>query len=165
VRSARELRAKPEPRAKPEKTRKTKNIIEVRNIYNDLGPHRSCGLSVWMALTGCDLTSSTKSRLKRAAYNAWMKCSETLTHAMVQVVEQPKLEQSTTLELLSAQLKCFESFFINNYSDGADTINEQREHIFCHRNQNPEMMPSTQDALLQHCERALYQAGIWASVH
>ena len=44
-----------------------------------------------------------------------MKSPETITQAMVQVVEQP----FTKLELLSPQFKCFESFFIKIYGDGA----------------------------------------------
>lgn len=58
------------------------------------------------------------------------------------------------------------SFFVSLYGGGpASTINDQRKEIFCHRNQNPDMLPPTQDALLQHCRRALYQASIWVSAH
>ena len=42
-------------------TGKNKNIIDVRNIYNALGPRRSCALPVWMALTGCFCSTCTTS--------------------------------------------------------------------------------------------------------
>ena len=39
-------------------------------------------------------------------------------------------------------------------------INEVREELFCKKNYSVERMPPTQDALLQHCKRSVYQTGI-----
>ena len=41
-------------------------------------------------------------------------------------------------------------------------LNELRMEIFCHRNQNMEQLPPTEDALLQHCKRVIYQMSLWA---
>ena len=39
-----------------------------------------------------------------------------------------------------------------------------RKKLFC-KTQNVERIPPTQDALYQHCLRAVYQARIWVSAH
>ena len=41
------------------------------------------------------------------------------------------------------------------------TVNEVREELFCRKNRSVDRIPPTQDALLQHVRRAVYQAGIW----
>ena len=40
-------------------------------------------------------------------------------------------------------------------------VNDAWKGLFCQRNRTMEMIPPTQDALLQHCKRVYYQAGIW----
>ena len=37
--------------------------------------------------------------------------------------------------------------------------------IFYQRNQNVEMVPPSQNALFQHCRRAMLQASIWTTAH
>jgi hypothetical protein len=69
------------------------------------------------------------------------------------------------LDLETPQFKALEAFLITVYGEGADSINGLRKQIFIHKNQNPEMMPMTQNAYLQHCRRAAYQASIWACAH
>ena len=43
------------------------------------------------------------------------------------------------------------------------SINEAREVLFCKKNRSVERIPPTQNALLQHVRRAVYQAGIWTT--
>lgn len=43
-----------------------------------------------------------------------------------------------------------------------DLVNEARKELFCQKSQTMEMIPPTQDALLQHCRCAAYQAGTWS---
>ena len=40
-----------------------------------------------------------------------------------------------------------------------------RKTIFCQRNQNVEMIPPSQNALFQHCRRAMFQASVWTTAH
>ena len=43
------------------------------------------------------------------------------------------------------------------------TVNETRKELFCQKNRPMDRIPPTQDALLQHTRRAVYQAGIWTT--
>ena len=42
-------------------------------------------------------------------------------------------------------------------------VNEAREELFCRKNRNVGNIPPTQNALLQHTKRSIYQAGIWTT--
>ena len=44
-------------------------------------------------------------------------------------------------------------------SSPVSSINQARKELFCHANRQMEKRPPTQDALLQHIRRAVYQAG------
>ena len=48
-------------------------------------------------------------------------------------------------------------------SSPSNSINETRRSLFCHENRTMEKLPPTQDALLQHVKRVVFQAGIWTS--
>ena len=43
------------------------------------------------------------------------------------------------------------------------SVNDARKKLFCEANRAMERLPPTQDALLQHIKRTIYQAGIWTS--
>ncbi len=43
------------------------------------------------------------------------------------------------------------------------SVNETREDLFCRKSRCVERIPPTQNALLQHVRRAVYQAGIWTT--
>ena len=43
------------------------------------------------------------------------------------------------------------------------SANEAREELFCRKNRSIDNIPPTQNALLQHTQRAVYQAGIWTT--
>ena len=43
------------------------------------------------------------------------------------------------------------------------SINQTRRELFCLKNVTMERMPPTQNALLQHTKRAVYQASIWVT--
>ena len=43
------------------------------------------------------------------------------------------------------------------------SVNEARKELFCKKNLAMDKLPPTQDALLQHLRRAVYQAGIWTT--
>ncbi|KAG0730243.1 hypothetical protein GWK47_028666 [Chionoecetes opilio] len=45
------------------------------------------------------------------------------------------------------------------------SVNEARKELFCQKNRTMENIPPTQQALLQHTKRAVYQAGIWTTCH
>ena len=43
------------------------------------------------------------------------------------------------------------------------SVNETRRELFCQKNRAMDKLPPTNDALLQHVRRAVYQAGIWTT--
>ncbi len=44
-----------------------------------------------------------------------------------------------------------------------ESVDEARKELFCQKNRTMESIPPTQDALLQHSKRVVYQAGIWTT--
>ena len=140
---------------------KTRRVIDIQKVCQALGPQRCLAIPLWVALTGCDSTSSMRGRSKRTSFNEWKKSCAVVTSAMNKLLETP----FSMLQMESQQFKQLESFFVDIYGGGSTSINEQRKEMFCHRNQNPEMIPPTQNALYHHCQRALYQASIWKSAN
>lgn len=139
-----------------------KRIIDVEKITTALGPRRSRALPLWYALTGCDSTSSIRGKSKTMAFKAWKRSPESLTETMVNMMDNP----FTWLDIDTPEFKYIEQYFMNLYgSQEEDTINNLRKTIFCHKTQNPEKLPPTQNALLHHCKRSIYQASIWASAN
>eukprot|EP00732_Lithocolla_globosa_P000247 Lithocolla_globosa_v1_NODE_60_length_7376_cov_322.464554.p9 type:complete len:130 gc:universal NODE_60_length_7376_cov_322.464554:6106-6495(+) len=47
-------------------------------------------------------------------------------------------------------------------STNTTSVNELRRILFCKSNKTMEKIPLTQHAYLEHCNRAVYQIGIWA---
>ncbi|KAG0718454.1 hypothetical protein GWK47_007664 [Chionoecetes opilio] len=63
------------------------------------------------------------------------------------------------------QFQLLERFtvIIYNKTSNLDSVNEARRELFSQKNRPMEKIPPTQEALLQHTLRAVYQAGIWAT--
>ena len=143
---------------------KHKRMLNIREMCMALGKERCIALPLWVAQNGCDSTSSLRGRSKRTAFSAWNKSANEVMKAMMELMQQPFMK----LTLESDQLvHGIGEFFVTMYGGGAKNINDQRQNIFCQRNQNPELidLPPTQNALFHHCQRAQYQASIWVSAH
>ena len=59
-------------------------------------------------------------------------------------------------------LECF-SVIIYDKTSSLEYVNEAQRELFCQKNRTMETISPTQDAFLQHCRRAAYQAGIWST--
>ena len=84
-----------------------------------------------------------------------------VTECMVELLDSP-------LQYLQMDAKFYalEELFIQIYGRGqVSSINQVRKTIFCQRNQNVEMIPPSQNALFQHCQRAMFQASVWTTAH
>ena len=44
-----------------------------------------------------------------------------------------------------------------------NSVDEARKDLFCHKNQAMDKIPPTNNALLHHSKRAIFQAGIWTT--
>ena len=118
----------------------------------------SRALPVFHAFSGCDTTSSFLGVGKRSAWQSWQAYPE-VTEAFVSLAKDP-------FQLLQADSACFrvlERFVVVLYdrTSSLSSVNEARRDLFCHKNQAMERVPPTQDTLLQHTLRVIYQAGIW----
>ncbi|KAG0718185.1 hypothetical protein GWK47_052926 [Chionoecetes opilio] len=71
-----------------------------------------------------------------------------------------------TVTVNCKQFQLLERFtvIIYNKTSNLDSVNEARRELFSQKNWPMEKIPPTQEALLQHTLRAVYQAGIWEPV-
>ena len=116
-----------------------------------------------MTLTGCDSTSAMEGRSKIMCLSAWKKYSTRVTECMVELMDS----QFQPLHL-DAKFDALEELFIQIQGGGqASSINQVRKTIFCQRNHNVEMTPPppSQNALFQHCRRAMFQTSVWTTAH
>ena len=135
---------------------KTQRVINIRELACVLGVQRSASLPLFVTLTGCDSTSAMKGRSKIMCFSAWKKCSPRVTKCMVELLDSPLHHLQ-----MDAKFDALEELFIQIYGRGqVSSINQVRKTIFCQRNQNVEMIPSSQHALFQHSRRALFQASV-----
>ena len=140
---------------------KTQQVINIRELACALGVQRSVALSLFVTLTGCDSTSAMKGRSKIMCFSAWKKCSPRVTECMVELLDSPLQPLQ-----MDAKFDALEELFIQIYGRGhISSINQVRKTIFCQRNQNVEMILPSQNALFQHCRRAMFQASVWTTVH
>ena len=70
--------------------------------------------------------------------------------------------QNITLEM--DKFKVIQRFVVLMYAKTSDllTVNSERMDMFFKKNQNLDIIPPTENALLQHCKRAIYQTGVWS---
>ena len=105
-------------------------------------------------------TSAFNGKGKKSAWKAW-QAYDAATEAFVYLAKHPfqKLnvdsEHFQTLERLTV--------ILYNKSSPLNSINQTRKELFCQESRPMERLPPTQDALLQHVKRAVFQAGVWAT--
>ena len=94
-------------------------------------------------------------------FNALRKCSDEIIEVMGSF--QPFIE----LRMDSKLFIYLEHYIVKVYGGDTDikSVNQLRKQLSCQRNQNVEVIPSSQNALYHHCQRALYQSSIWISAH
>ena len=63
----------------------------------------------------------------------------------------------------SAEFKVIQRFVILMYSKASEftMVNAARKDMFFQKNSNLDIVPPTENALFQHCLRAIYQTGVW----
>ena len=84
-----------------------------------------------------------------------------MTEAFLYLVKHPyELIDATSPHFLT-----LERFTVILYHKGSTllSVNEARRHLFCKKNKTLENLPPTQNALLQHAKRAVFQCSIWVT--
>ena len=95
---------------------------------------------------------------RQLAWQAWLAYEE-VTETLEYLASNP----FEILDVHSDHFRKIEGLIVILYDRTSllSTVNEVREELFCRKNRSVDRMPPTQDALLQHVRRAVYQAGIW----
>jgi hypothetical protein len=135
-------------------------FYHINNICENLGEPRSRALPVFHALSGCDTTSAFHGKGKKSAWQTWQVYSD-VTATFANLARNP----FTLLDVDSNDFQKIERFTVLLYDQRSDSfsVNETRKRLFCQENRAMEKLPPTQDALLQHARRAIFQAGIWTT--
>ena len=139
-------------------TGKNYTLYSIVHICASLGHHKSQALPVFHAFTGCDTTSSFRGKGKKSAWNAWQACDE-VTETFMHLACNPFV----VFNVDSHHFQMLERLAVLMYDKTSQhiSVNEVRRESFCLKSPPMDRMPPTQDALLQHSQRAIYQAGIW----
>ena len=139
---------------------KNYRFLSINAICHTLGRPKAQALPVFHALTGCDTTSAFRGKGKKSAWQAWQAFEE-VTDTFVHL----SLHPFEDLNADSSYFTAIERFIVVLYdrTSPLSLVNDAREELFCKRNRSVDRLPPTQDALLQHTRRSLYQAGIWTT--
>jgi len=122
-----------------------------------LGPERACALPMFHAFTGCDTVSAFVGRGKKTCWEAWNKYPE-VTTVFSELNNLPPLISNPCLTVL----ECF-TIRLYDSSSHCSSVNSVRKKLFAQKGRTIENIPPTQDALVQHIKRAVYQAGyVWS---
>ena len=129
-------------------------------MHSQLGESKAKALLFFHAFTGSDTTSGFRNKGKKTAWNTWRSFNE-VTKTFANLAKEPFM----SIEDNSAVVATLERFVICMYLKSSPllSVNDARKEIFCQRNQSMESLPPTQNALIQHIKRSVYQTGIWAT--
>ena len=132
----------------------------INAICARLGERKSRSLPVFHSLSGCDTTSAFRGKGKKKFWQAW-NAYEEVTDAFVHLAAHP----FEHLDLDSDSFQRIERLVVIVYdkTSNAMNVNSARMELFSQKSQAVDKIPPTQNALLQHTRRAVYQAGIWTT--
>lgn len=130
----------------------------LKAICSRLGEDKALSLPFWVSFTGCDDTSCFRGKGKKTAWKIWLAFPE-VTSAFKDICSKPFTPVTANSEVFSK----LQRFVVLLYSPTSSilTVNEARMDMFCHKKQNMECLPPTENALLCHANRAVFRASIW----
>ena len=133
------------------------HYVPVHEIYKSLGPAKADGLLFFHALTGCDTVSSFSTIGKTTAWRVWTKFD-----AITDVFQ--KLSNIENVQNYDDHLPTIEQYVIFCYDITSEetSVNKERKKLFT-KGRQIDNIPPTQDALIQHVKRAIFQAAfVWS---
>jgi hypothetical protein len=132
----------------------------INAIYAALGTEKSMALPLFHSFTGCDTTSAFFGKGKKSAWEAW-KCYPDVTSAFTFLALNPYHE----VDADDQHFQQLERLTVVLYDKASDLehVDEARKELYCQKERTMDTIPPTQDALLQHSKRSIYQAGIWST--
>ena len=110
------------------------------------------------AFSGCDTTSFFFRKGKKSVWDAW-KSYPDVTETFVFVYRNP----FQYVDPYSIHFQHLERLTVIMYDKTSTrvSVNEARRDIFAKKGRSLENMPQSQDALLQHIKRSIYQCSLW----
>jgi len=132
----------------------------INAICARLGEPKSRSLPMFHAFSGCDTTSAFRGKGKKSFWQAW-HAYDAITNVFVHLATHP----FEHVDLESETFKKIEQLVIIVYDKTSNltNVNSARMELFSQKSQAVDKIPPTQNALLQHTKRAVYQAGIWVT--
>ncbi|KAG5862867.1 hypothetical protein JTB14_035651 [Gonioctena quinquepunctata] len=135
-------------------------FFHINAICISLGESKSRALPVFHLFSVCDTTSAFKGKSKKSIWEAWQSFQD-VTDTFVYLATHP----FQLLKADSEHFKKLERLTTVQYDKTTpfSSINQIRKELFYQKNRAMDKLPPTEDALLQHIRRAVYQAGIWTT--
>ena len=138
-----------------------KNFQEIciNTIFKKQGRKMSLALPGFHSFRGCDTTSQFQGKGKKTAWAAWKSFPE-VTNVFIAMMAnpfQPLSQESNSFALLE-RYTCV----LYDKTTDIENVNDLRKDLFSQKCLSMENIPPTQAALLQHSNRAGYQASIWS---
>ena len=141
-------------------TGKNFRLYSINAICTYLGKERTPALPIFHALTGCDTTSAFRGKGKKSAWQAWQAYDE-VTESFEFLATHPFEHLDSDTEHFQRIERLVVVLFSKTCS--LTSVNTAREELFCCKNRKMDMIPPTQDALQQHVQQTVYQAGVWTT--
>eukprot|EP00117_Sycon_ciliatum_P011697 scpid10404/ scgid5699/ len=135
---------------------KTRYIL-MNAISEKLGQAVCDALPGFHAFTGCDTTSAFAGRGKKGAFK--LLCNNSPESAAARLAFSTLGAAFTPLA--TDVIDALEKFVCIMYNTTCSRVNDARYQLFCTRSLQSNQLPPCNDALLKHCCRSNYQAGIW----
>ena len=132
-------------------------IFSIKTICTQLGEDTSKALPFFHSFTGCDTTSFFRDKGKRTAWQTW-QASRGITEVFRELSQNYFMEITQNSVLFVALHRLVVTLY--SRTSKLKNVNEARKVMFS-GNQDMEKLPPTEDALLQHTKRSLFQTGVW----
>ena len=139
---------------------KNYRLYSINALSTSLGTKSLQALPMHHAISGCDTASTFWGKGKKSLWQAW-KAFEEVTDTFAYLASPPFEPLDSNCE----NFRKIERLIVLVYDKTSTSlsINQTRRELFCLKNVTMERMPPTQNALLQHTKRAVYQACIWVT--
>ena len=135
-------------------TGKNLRYLPIHSLCNSIGKQQSKSLLMFHALTGCDQVSFFAGRGKKTAWETW-KHFEIVTPAFESLCEAPAIVD------VDKSLPILERYVVLLYDrvSACSSVDDCRRELFTKKGRSIESLPPSRAALLEHVQRAAYQAG------
>ena len=142
--------------------RHLEKYYRINSVCLELGEDKCQALHFFHAftVTGCDVTSQFNGKGKKSVWKTW-KSLPSVTEGFATASSSAFVPHDTSYLVFSVieQFTC--AMYDSTTQHSHSKVNDLRQELFPTRVKVTERLPPTQNALLQHVNRCVYQASIW----